>query len=152
MKSTFDKNPQRASKRKMRDLSTHLDALHSLLESTLAHLDPVDLAVIRLRFDTLQRELDTHRMEAEVARQRMRDYLDRSADLPYENTMEGLIHDEAIAASQSYAQNAIMVAVIALEEAECATLNAILKKVEADQCKTSKSGLPTDPDGGFTLR
>ena len=116
--------------------------MHALVENTLVHLDPADtegLADLRHRFDTVRRDFEAHRLEAEAARQRMRTYIDRKAN-PLPDSAAAECNDAALAAaeSQDYAQDAILAAVVALEEAELATLDAILNKVEAQQSRSTK--------------
>lgn len=114
------------------DLGTRLEAMQSLLENTLAHRDPADaagLAVLRQRFDTTRREFEARSLEAEEARRRMRAYHDQSAFPTAEDAVEG---------HQDYAHDAVLVAMIALEEAELATLEAILNKIEANQSTSSE--------------
>ena len=70
-------------------------------------------------------EFDTRRLDAENARHRMRAYHNRYLEPRFDDRMQDRTHGEsAVAESQD-------VAIIALEEAELATLNAILNKVEA---------------------
>ena len=135
MRPPRNQNPNRASNRNIGDLSTRLENMHSLVEDTLAHLDPADaegLAVLRQHFDTKRRDFEAHRLEAEAARQRMREHTNRKTD---RLTDDGEL---ATAESQDYAQDAILAAVIALEEAELATLEAILNKVEAQQSHSTE--------------
>ncbi|MFW2373157.1 MAG: hypothetical protein ACN4GM_08550, partial [Gammaproteobacteria bacterium] len=127
------------SRRGITALSASLEAMHELVENTLAHLDPMDslgLAILRHRFETMRGEFETLGLDAKQAQQRMRAYLDRNTDALSSESAEG--RKVAAAESRDYAQDAILLAMIALQEAELATLAAILNKLEADQPGSSE--------------
>lgn len=137
MRPPRHQKPNLASNRNTGDIGARLEAMQSLVDDTLVYLDPADvegLAVLRQRFNTTRREFETHRLEANEARQRMRAYIDGKAQSPSVDLAADRAHGGAASTeSQGYAQDAILVAVAALEEAELATLEAILNKLEAHQ-------------------
>lgn len=137
MRPPFSKKPSFGLNRDLGKLSARLKDMLSLMENTLAQFDPADaagLSVLQQHFDTMWHEFDKHRLQANNAQRRMRAYYDRHAGLHSEDEMQDCNDGELVVAeSLDYAHDAILVAEIALEEAELATLKAVLNKIEAER-------------------